>query len=448
MASWLSSKHTITPDDDALLETFAYATAQVIKDAQATFALQENERKTRAILNQTFQFTALLTLDGNLVEANRSAMQFAGVPETEVIGKPFWDTSWWAHDSKSQQRLKENIKALATGRTTRFEATHQATDGSLHYFDYSLKPIKDEAGHIMYLLAEGRDITESKRMERELAQSQKLEAVGQLAAGIAHEINTPTQYVGDNLCFLRDSFNGLNQALAASEKLLAAARHCAITEDLTAEAEAAIRKADFDYLQAEIPKAIQQSLDGVERVGTIVRAMKEFAHPDGGLKQLIDLNRAIDSALTISRNEWKYVADLVTDYDPDLPPVPCLAGDFNQVMLNLVVNAAQAIGNVVDKNGHGKGTLTVRTRHVGDWVEIRVEDTGTGIPASIRHRVFEQFFTTKEVGKGTGLGLSIAHALVVQKHGGTITFETEEGNGSTFIVRLPLTDHNSMEPRS
>ena len=129
-------------------------------------------------------------------------MQFAGVPETEVIGKPFWDTSWWAHDSKSQQRLKENIKALATGRTTRFEATHQATDGSLHYFDYSLKPIKDEAGHIMYLLAEGRDITESKRMEREFAQSQKLEAVGQLAAGIAHEINTPTQYVGDNLCFI------------------------------------------------------------------------------------------------------------------------------------------------------------------------------------------------------------------------------------------------------
>jgi signal transduction histidine kinase len=176
----------------------------------------------------------------------------------------------------------------------------------------------------------------------------------------------------------------------------------------------------------------------VTRVSRIVQAMKEFSHPSTAEKTPVDLPRAIENTLTVARNEWKYVAEVVTDFDPALPAVRCLPGEVNQMLLNLIVNAAHAIGDVVGTGGERKGTLTVTTRRVGNWAEIRVSDTGTGIPAKIRERVFDPFFTTKPVGKGTGQGLAIAHAVVVDKHGGQITLETEEGRGTTFIVRLPL----------
>jgi signal transduction histidine kinase len=282
------------------------------------------------------------------------------------------------------------------------------------------------------------EIIRRKRMEKELAQAHKLEAIGHLAAGIAHEINTPAQYVGDNTRFLRDVFTDVNTLLDDLDRLLKAAKCGEITEDMIAEVDVNVRGIEVDYIKEEAPKAIDQSLEGIERVANIVRAMKEFSHPGNGHRQPINLNRAIESTLTVSRNEWKYVADLVSDFDPGMPAVPCLASDFNQVILNLVVNAAQAIANVVGDGSQGHGTITVRTRRDGDWAEISVEDTGTGIPVNIRNKVFDPFFTTKDVGKGTGQGLSIAHNIVVQKHGGTISFESEEGKGTTFVVRLPI----------
>jgi signal transduction histidine kinase len=184
--------------------------------------------------------------------------------------------------------------------------------------------------------------------------------------------------------------------------------------------------------------AIQQSLEGLERVATIVGAMKEFSHPGGEDKVAINLNKAIESTITVARNEWKYVAEVVTDFDPDLPVIPCLAGEINQVILNLVVNAAHAIGEVVKEGDGPKGIITISTRHVHPWAEIRVQDTGPGIPEDIRERIFNPFFTTKDIGAGTGQGLAITHAVVVEKHSGTITLETEVGRGTTFIVRLPI----------
>jgi signal transduction histidine kinase len=284
------------------------------------------------------------------------------------------------------------------------------------------------------------EMAERRRMEQELVRSQRLEAVGHLAAGIAHEINTPVQYVGDNTRFLNDAFTNVGKLLNGLEGLLAAAKQGAVPEPLLADVDAALRNAEVAYLKEEIPVAIEQSLEGLSRVASIVKAMKEFAHPGNGHKQYLDLNRAIQSTLTVSRNEWKYVADVITDFAGDLPMVPCLAGDFNQVVLNLVVNAAQAIANVVGDGSTGKGTITVRTRQDGDWVEIQIADTGTGIPVSVRDKIFDQFFTTKDVGQGTGLGLSIAHAIIVQKHGGSISFQTEEGEGTTFTIRLPVSD--------
>jgi len=325
--------------------------------------------------------------------------------------------------------------------------------------DYVTKPFKKEilAARVRSALRSKRnhdrlvelngqlqaEIIERERMQRELARAQKLESIGHLAAGIAHEINTPAQYVGDNIRFLQEVFGDVDALLDIFDRLLQAAKQGNLTAELIAEVEAAVRDADVDYLTEEAPKAIGQSLEGIERVADIVRAMKEFSHPGNGHKQTVDLNRAILSTLTVSRNKWKYVAELVTDLAPDLPLVPCLPGDFNQVILNLVVNAAQAITDVVGDGSGEKGTLTVRTRRDGDWAEIRIEDTGTGIPEGIREKVFDHFFTTKDVGKGTGQGLAIAHAIVVEKHGGTITFETATGNGTMFIIRLPIAERST-----
>ncbi|MCP9447511.1 MAG: HAMP domain-containing histidine kinase [Nitrospira sp.] len=207
--------------------------------------------------------------------------------------------------------------------------------------------------------------------------------------------------------------------------------------------EAEAQRADLDYVTEEIPRAIAQTMEGVDRVAKIVRAMKDFAHPGGDEKAFGDLNKAIESTVTVTRNEWKYVADLKTDLAPDLPLVPCLLSEFNQVIMNMIVNAAHAIGDVVKGTGR-KGVIAITSRRDGQFAEIRIADTGTGIPEQIRHKIFDPFFTTKEVGKGTGQGLAIARSVVVDKHRGSITVESEVGKGTTFIVRLPLTDPGEM----
>ncbi|MBI3418229.1 MAG: hybrid sensor histidine kinase/response regulator [Verrucomicrobia bacterium] len=282
------------------------------------------------------------------------------------------------------------------------------------------------------------EIDERNKMEIQLRHAQKMESIGQLAAGIAHEINTPTQYIGDNTRFVQDAFGDITRLVTEYDKLFSAAEKGAVTPELIGAVKSAAAAADMAYLSVEIPKAIQQSLDGVSRVTHIVRAMKEFSHPGTTEKTAVDLAKAIQSTVTVASNEWKYVADVVTEFDPALPPVSCLPGEFNQVVLNLIVNASHAIADVVGDGGNGKGTIIVSTRHDGDWAEVRIRDTGTGIPEHARAKVFDPFFTTKGVGKGTGQGLAIAHNVVVEKHGGTIAFETETGKGTTFIIRLPL----------
>jgi signal transduction histidine kinase len=273
-----------------------------------------------------------------------------------------------------------------------------------------------------------------------LAQAQKLESVGQLAAGIAHEINTPTQYVGDNTRFLEDAFQDLNHLLEKYGEILRAIKDQKDLQGVMREVEEIAEKIDLPYLTAEVPKAIQQTLEGVERVTKIVRAMKEFSHPGVKDKILADINKAIENTITVSRNEWKYVAEMITDFDPSLPPVPCLLGEFNQAILNIIINAAHAVAEVAGERPGGKGTIQVSTRHDPEWAEIRVRDTGTGIPEDIRSRIFDPFFTTKKVGKGSGQGLAIAHSVIVKKHGGAIDFKTEVGKGTTFVIRLPLND--------
>lgn len=288
-----------------------------------------------------------------------------------------------------------------------------------------------------------RDLSRRKNLEAKLAQAQKLESVGQLAAGIAHELNTPIQFVGNNTRFLKDAFGAIASIL---QQLLDLLKQCNDVQTLSNQARQiheVCQQADLSFLLDEIPQALDQTLQGTANVTRIVKAMKGFSHPGSECFQEVDLNWALESTLIVSRSEWKYCADLVTDFSPDLPTIRCLPGELNQVFLNLIVNAAHAMQERQQVDKDTKGTLTVRTRFDQQMVYVEIEDTGVGIPKAIRDRVFDPFFTTKDVGKGTGQGLAISYSIVVDLHQGAISFQSNEGLGTTFLITLPRTKtHN------
>ncbi|MCU7935624.1 MAG: hypothetical protein KZQ99_12215 [Candidatus Thiodiazotropha sp. (ex Dulcina madagascariensis)] len=263
-----------------------------------------------------------------------------------------------------------------------------------------------------------RESHQRERMQSELLQSEKFASVGQLAGGIAHEINTPIQYIGDNLRFI----------YREQAKIIEALSECSA---------ATKEEIDLDFLKEEIPSSVEQSIQGVEHVVKLVRSMKEFAHPGSSEFTQTDINRAIENAVNVSKNEWKYVAELECKLDGNLPKVPCLYSEFNQVLLNIIVNAAQAIEEKNSEAG-GKGIISISTKRLKETIEIRVSDTGTGISEAIQGKIFDPFFTTKGVGKGTGQGLAIAYKLITEKLKGAIKVESEVGKGTTFVITLPI----------
>jgi len=295
--------------------------------------------------------------------------------------------------------------------------------------DYVTKPFVP-----LELLARVRAGARFVELQTRLAQAHKLESIGQLASGIAHEINTPIQYIGDNTRFLQSSWNDITRLLAAYRELVEVSASAAAASEAVQKIHTLSREIDLDFLQHEVPPALSQSLDGVDRVTQIVRAMKDFAHPGTPDKRLTDIHQLIHNTITVARNEWKYVADVTTEFAPEMPQVSCLPGEIGQVLLNIIVNAAQAIAELKA----GKGLITLRTVVLDEWAEIQISDTGCGIPEEFQHRVFDPFFTSKEVGKGTGQGLTIARSIVVEKHQGELTFASLAGQGTTFFIRLPL----------
>ncbi len=292
--------------------------------------------------------------------------------------------------------------------------------------------------------------TERNQMAVELLHGQKLQAVGGLAAGVAHEINTPIQFVGDNVQFLQGAFAEVAKLLEHYETLYQEVRDGAPKPILQA-LDGARQKTDMEFLRREIPTALDQTLDGIGRVATIVRALKAFSHVGSGVqKTAADLNSALESTIIVARNELKYVADVETAFG-DLPLVVCHLGDLNQVFLNLILNAAHSIADVVngtDKKGRIRIATQVDSQADGDWAVVSIGDTGMGIPEEVRGRIFEPFFTTKPVGKGTGQGLALARAIVVEKHGGTLTFDTEVSRGTTFHIRIPVNGTGTPDPVS
>ncbi len=438
----LSQAVTTLQDAKVLLEK------EVEERRQAEEVLRQNDQRLRssqqrlnAIMNSVVDAVITIDSDGKVHSFNRGAERIFGFSMTEVLGQ---NVSLLMPEPHRSQHGFHIARYLTSGQSGSIGVTREVTaarkDGGEFPLELAVNELDLEGERLFVGVC--RDITRRKQreserlaLERELSQSQKMESLGTLSGGIAHELNTPIQYVGDNVRFLEGAFEDLAKVLQAYAPLAQAAEQAGDPGGLANAVAAVVEEADLEYLAEEVPVSIKQTLEGVERVSKIVQAIKEFAHPDGGAKAPIDVNRAIETTATVTRNQWKYVAELKFDFDPDLPQVPCLAGEFNQVILNLIVNAADA---VEDKGGEDTGVITVSTRSDGDWAEIRVSDTGTGIPADLRERIFDPFFTTKEPGRGSGQGLSICHTIIHKKHEGELNVESVDGEGTTFIIRLPL----------
>lgn len=387
---------------------------------------------TQPLINSIPSIMIGVSVDGRVFEWNPAAAETFGIPATAVLDRPFPESGiQWNWDQVNQQ-IASCLQQEKSARIEDLRFTRP--DGKEGLLGFSVNLLKLNQGYFLF----GTDITNWRNLQAQVALSQKLESIGQLAAGIAHEINTPTQYIGDNIHFIQNAFIDLAELLQLYGLHLAESKAGTVNPELIYKIENQIQKTDLEYLLTEIPKAIVQSLEGIDRVTKIVRAMKEFSHPSQGEKKFSNINQALDSTITISRNEWKYVADLETDMDEGLPLVNCVIEEINQVVLNLIVNAADAIKDVLKNDTSQKGKIKISTKSEGDFVRIIISDTGGGIPPAVASRIFDPFFTTKPVGKGTGQGLTIAHDIIVNKHGGTIAVESEPGQGTSFIIRLPV----------
>jgi PAS domain S-box-containing protein len=373
--------------------------------------LRSREANFRSLVQNSSDLTVVCQATGVLTYISPASWPILGLTDIEMRGRPLAD---FLHpDDQAAHRARLACWSETDHDAGSVHIRMRCGDGSYRLMEAYLTDLTGEPS-VDGIVANMRDVTDRSRLEAELRHAQKLESVGQLASGIAHEINTPIQFVGDNVRFLGDAFDEL----------------------LTASLDDAPAESDLAFLKIEIPQAIAQTLDGVDRVATIVRAMKAFGHPGADEKSATDINEAVRNTLVVAGNTIGQVADILTEFG-DLPLVWCHPGDVNQVLVNLVINAAHAIADKVG-DGRRRGTVTVRTSVVAEHIVIDVTDTGTGVRAEIAERLFEPFFTTKEVGRGTGQGLALAYALVTDRHGGSITFVSELGTGTTFTVRLPI----------
>lgn len=388
-----------------------------------------------------------------MVYVNKAIATDHGYETQELLGK---SPAFLNPAELNAAVLHELNQGMRQGNAVRTRVLSRRKDGTTFWAGITLAPIRDDLGRVTHYLGMGSDITarleeqeraqqlqarltqemqERERMAIELRLAQKLESVGRLAAGIAHEINTPIQYVGDSVAFLESARAEMSHLMAEClmgfERIAGGAPPAPVCDHIRELASAK----DVEFLNAEIPKAFERTLEGIQRVAHIVRAMKEFAHPGQVEQSAADLNHAVETTLTVARNEYKYSAQIETHLG-ELPDVVCHVGELNQVFLNLIVNAAHAIQE--SGKDAAAGRITISTMRDQDRVLIRIRDNGCGIPQENLEKIFDPFFTTKEVGLGTGQGLAIARSIVVDKHGGDIAVESEPGIGTSFILSLPI----------
>ena len=406
------------------------ATQSLTRAESLTQALKHEKNLLSAILGTIPYVIWLKNADLRFVTCNPAYLRERGIAsEAEVVGQREDQLQVRDHWGASLLALEQQVIDTARPVTDR-TVHHAGGHGRQRTLMVSLLP-QTERGEVVGVIGIGVDITQVTEMQRQLGQANRLESIGQLAAGVAHEINTPIQYVADNTRFVAETFERLLQDLGVLATEIGSDR-----PDQAALA-GLVDRLDLPFLTDEVPSALSQSLEGLERVAEIVRALKDFSHPGKDLVDT-DINRIVAATVQVTRNEWKYVARLETDLDPEAGTVRCYEGELKQVLLNLVVNAAQAIGERRTQDGSTEqGQIVVRTRRTAGELLISVSDDGTGIPDDVRERIFDPFFTTKDVGQGTGQGLALAQASIVGRHGGRIDVTTEPGKGSTFTVALP-----------
>ncbi len=408
--------------------------------SQRKQAEEQLQRLSKAVesANESIMIT---DQEGSIEYVNPAFEKITGYTKQEALNQNPRILKSGIQTAESYNKLWNTIKS---GKIWSGRLSNKAKNGNTFIEDITISPIIDANGVITNFVAVKKDITEQIALETRTLQNQKLESIGQLAAGIAHEINTPIQFISDNTVFLQRAFKGLASVLAANQQMLDSIKPDGnVAQEMINQTEQAIKKAKLGFLEKQIPRAVEQSLEGLERVANIVTAMKEFSHPSQSKMQAIDLNHAVETTITVARNEWKYVAKMETDFDQTLPFIPCLRDEFNQVILNIIVNASHAISDVNHGGDDGLGVIHITTQHNDDWVEVRISDSGTGIPAEVQLKIFDPFFTTKKVGVGTGQGLAIARSVIVDKHGGTIDVQSTIGKGTTFLIRLPLSEQNA-----
>jgi PAS domain S-box-containing protein len=397
-----------------------------------------------------------------IVYCNRVVADEHGFRPEELIGRGISTLTQWVSPDSSY--LSDMNAVLRAGQTFHHESEVARRDGSKFWLGVSIRPIFDRGGRMTHSVTMGADITakreeirkkqelqdklveemqERARVVIELQLAQKLESVGRLAAGIAHEINTPIQYVGDGVHFLRSAYQDFNRLLDGWRSAVDALPENPEHSALRLEVAELAAKFDLDFLRSEIPSAFDRTSDGVERVTDIVKAMREFAHPDANEQNPADLNHAIGTTLLVASNEYKYFATVRTEFT-ELPAVVCNIGELNQVFLNLIVNAAHAIQQA--GRDVTTGEIKISTAADGDAVIIRISDNGCGVPPENLSKLYDPFFTTKEVGRGTGQGLAIARSIVVDKHGGQIGVTSGVGTGTEFTLRLPVAGRDRSDP--
>ena len=377
---------------------------EIAEHRQTEVALRESERRFHAIFDHSFQLMGLMTPAGTLLESNRTSLEFCGLEESALINKLFWESPWWTHNAELKSRLREAVARAAAGELARFEITHRAGDDSLHYFDFSIKPVRDEQGTVVLLIPEGRDITDRKKLGEQLRQSQKMEALGNLAGGIAHDFNNIlTVIIGFGNILGMQLGEGHALTPYVQDILSASERAAALTKNLLS----------FSRKQVIEP--------GPERLNDIVRKIDKF------LLRIIGADIEFKTVLAPQ--------DLVVNVD---------SGQIEQLIVNLAANARDAMpeGGVLlieTERLEVSATFPGPVLEPGQYAVLSVSDTGTGMEEAVRQKIFEPFFTTKEVGKGTGLGLSMAYGIVKQ-HNGEISVQSEPGRGTTFKIYFKLID--------
>lgn len=414
----------------ALLEDTKDQIEQLVVDR--TKELHESEARKAAMLESALDGILSMEADGRLTDVNRTAEAIFGAEGDGLVGRSITDL---LRSEDSSLDSEEWLTSLRTSSArVRMSAVGKRPSGEFPA-ELTVSPVEMEGSVAFTLFV--RDLTEQRRLEAKVAHGQKMETIGRLSTGIAHEINTPNQYIADNIRFLDTAFGSMHELMDDYRQAVSEARDGGVSPETMRKVTESEAANDVEFLLHEIPSATREALDGVERVGNIVRAMRDFAHPGSVKKETVDINAVVSGAVTVTRNEWKHVADLHLQLEDGLPKVTGHSGDLGQAVLNLIVNAAHAVSDR-SNSGQGLGRIQVRTIKDGEHAVIEVEDDGCGIPADQLSKIFDPFFTTKGVGLGTGQGLAFVHSAVVQRMNGEVDVRSKPGAGTCFALRLPI----------